>query len=542
MVKRFLALFVGASMSLSLASAQDAKPAPKEEVKPTPKEEAKPTPKEEAQPAPKEAVKPAPKIDPVALARFVAQLGSDRYDDRETACKELDALGAAALEPLRAALGSRDEETRRRAIHVFERIQLRVETARLTKPKMVRLVYTDVPVPQAVQDMARKTGFQIQIEGDQTKLASRKITIDTGEVPFWQAVDQFCLKAGLVERGAAAMPENDPELNNMRMERMRMRMWMIQQQEYGGVKPELPVVFLDGKPQSMPTYYAGALRMRLLPKAAGGAPGATTGAPLNKPEGESLLTVEVTPEPKMGWQNVLSLRVERMIDEKGNELKAPLPYLRDPYEFDDNEWEMRAWRGYNPGGQQQSNLAKQVPLRLQNVKDVKKLKEIHGYVAAEVLTPMQPLMSMEDILNAAGKTVEGESGGSIKVMEVKREEKGQVVIHVVVEKPTINSSGMDFNAMAMGRVRVWRGGFTPQPENEVDSLGRTLSLVDEKGQAFKLSAVQSKVVDPEVGATMEYTLTFQPPAGAPKPVKLTYIGQRLTTIDVPFVLKDVPLP
>jgi hypothetical protein len=542
MVKRFLALFIGASMSLSLASAQDVKPAPKEDGKPAPKEEPKAAPKEDGKATSKETVKPVPTIDAVALARLVAQLGSDRYDDREAACKELDGLGAAALEPLRTAIGSRDEETRRRALHVLERIQLRVETARLTKPKMIRLVYTDVPVPQAVQDMARKTGFQIQIEGDQTKLAARKITIDTGEVPFWQAVDHFCLKAGLVERGSTAIPENNPELNDIRMERMRMRMWMIQQQEVGGVKPELPVVFLDGKPQSLPTYYAGALRLRILSKATGNASGPSTGAPVNKPEGESQLTVEVTPEPKMGLQNVLSLRVEKLIDEKGNELKSPLPYLRDPYDFDDNEWEMRAWRGYNPGGQQQNNLGKQLPLRLQNVKDVKKLKEIHGYVAAEVLTPMQPLMTMEDILNAGGKTVEGECGGSMKVMDVKREEKGQVVINVVAEKPMTNSTGMDMNAMAFGRVRVWRGGFTPQPENEVDSVGRALSLVDEKGQAFKLTSVQSKPVDPENGSVTEYTLTFQPPAGAPKPVKLTYIGQRLTTIDVPFVLKDVPLP
>src|SRR5439155_1175321 len=84
---------------------------------------------------------------------------------------------------------------------------------------------------------ARKAGFQIQIEGDQTKLAARKITIDTGEVPFWQAVDQFCLKAGLVERGSTAVPENNPEMDQMRMERMRMRMWMIQSGEVGGVKP-----------------------------------------------------------------------------------------------------------------------------------------------------------------------------------------------------------------------------------------------------------------------------------------------------------------
>ncbi len=33
-------------------------------------------------------------------------------------------------------------------------------------------------------------------EGDKTKLAKRKITLDTGEVSFWEAFDQLCLKAG----------------------------------------------------------------------------------------------------------------------------------------------------------------------------------------------------------------------------------------------------------------------------------------------------------------------------------------------------------
>jgi len=58
----------------------------------------------------------------------------------------------------------------------------------------------------------------------------------------------------------------------------------------------------------------------------------------------------------------------------------------------------------------------------------------------------------------------------------------------------------------------------------------------------RMSRQTVTLVDPETGDIIEYTLTFQPPTGAPKPAKLTYIGQRLTTIDVPFVLKDVPLP
>ena len=77
--------------------------------------------------------------------------------------------------------------------------------------------------------------------------------------------------------------------------------------------------------------------------------------------------------------------------------------------------------------------------------------------------------------------------------------------------------------------------------NDVNTVGRTLSLVDEKGQAFKLVAVETKALDNEPGGTVEYRLTFQPPAAAARPAKLVYLGQREATIDVPFVLKDVPI-
>jgi hypothetical protein len=87
------------------------------------------------------------------------------------------------------------------------------------------------------------------------------------------------------------------------------------------------------------------------------------------------------------------------------------------------------------------------------------------------------------------------------------------------------------------------GGMPVQAQpNDVNVIGKTLSLEDEKGQEFKLITVENKVLDSKTGATVEYRLTFQPPAGAAKPAKLVYSGQRETTIEVPFLLKDVPLP
>jgi hypothetical protein len=510
MVKRFLAPLALVGLSLCLAYAEQTKPAPT-------------------------------KADPAAVAKLVAQLGSDCYEDREAAFKALDALGPTALEGLRTALTGRDEETRRRAVELVQLIERRQESAQLTQPKMVHLVYTDTPVTQAVQDLARKTGFQIQIEGDQTKLANRKITLDTGEIPFWQAVDQFCQKAGLVERGSSVVPENtSPDVNGRRMG-MAMR-FKMQEGYYGGPRPEVPLVFLDGKPLAVPTYCTGAVRVRVLPRTTPTANAPQNGAPVNDNEGGRLLTIEVSPEPKMGWQNVLSVRIERVLDEQGNELKAPLPYLCEPSNYGDLEqvWALGGIRDVSyDGAGQNSNRYTQVPIRLRASKDVKRLKEVHGLVAAEVLTPMQPLITVEDILNASNKTVPGKDGGSLKVSEVKRDDKGQVTLQVVVEKPTAPQAEVMAARMAM----MWGGGMPVQAQpNDVNAVGKTLSLVDEKGQAFKLVAVENKVLDSETGGNAEYRLTFRPPAGAPKPERLVYKGQRQTTIDVPFVLKDVPLP
>jgi hypothetical protein len=503
MVKRLLGLCAGVSLGFSLVSAA---------------EEAKST----------------PKVDSAVVGRLVGQLGSDRFDDREAAFRELDGLGSIALAALRPALLSRDEETRRRAFELVQRIEKRLESAQLTQPKLVRLVYSDTLVTEAVQDLGRKTGFTVQIEGDQTKLGGRKITLDTGEVPFWQAVDQFCQKAGLVERGSTALSDNtNPEMDEMRMQRMRMRMWMVEQQGAGmSPRPELPLVFLDGQPKTVPTYYGGALRVRVLPRATAATP--QNGTPVNRPADDTLLSVEVTPEPKMGMQNILSVRVEKMLDEQGNEMKLPLPYIRDAFEFDDEEMMgMRAYSGRMAQGQ--TNLSKQIPIHVRGARDVKKIKEIHGAVAAEVLTPTQPLVTIDDILSASGKTEFAAGGGSLKVIDAKRDAKGLVTLKVVVEKHV--PGGVE--AMT-NRMRMWGRVYQPQADNNKDTVSRMLVLKDDKGVAIPLANFSSKPVD-DFGITMEYDLTFTANDKL-TPAKLVYVGQRMTTIDVPFVLKDVPVP
>ena len=481
----------------------------------------------------------ANKADATAASRLVAQLGSDSFEDREKAEVALDGMGPAALDSLRSAVASKDRETRRRALELIQRIEKRQETEQLVQPKKVHLVFSDTPVTQAVQDIARKTGFTIQIEGDQSKLTGRKITLDTGEVPFWQAIDQFCAKAGLVERGSNAIAENAALSEDMQMQRaMRMRMWMVEQGGYGGPKPEMPLVFLDGKARELPTFYGGALRVRALPRNAPAGNNSQAVTPVNRPEGETLLTIEVSPEPKLGMQSVLSVRIDKVLDQQGSEIAPPMPFIKDAYDSDDPEMEIRAWRGgmYPNGmGNGQQNLSKQLPIHLPKTRDVKKLKELRGSVALEVLTPVQPLLTLEDVLHAAGKSERGADGGSLKIEEIKRDDKGVVTMKVIVEK--FVPGGTD--AM-VARMRMWGRVYNPQPQTDLNAVSRILQLADDKGTAIPLVSVSSKQID-DFGLTTEYDLTFKPTNDKTMPAKLTYLGQRETTIDVPFVLKDVPL-
>jgi hypothetical protein len=296
--------------------------------------------------------------------------------------------------------------------------------------------------------------------------------------------------------------------------------------------PETPLVFLDGKTASFPTFYAGALRIRVLPRGTGAS---ANGGPVHNAERGTQVTVEISPEPKVGLRSIMSVQVEKVVDEQGNVRKPPLPYIGGADDFADLDMRLGAKVYFTPDGQT-SNLSQRVPLRFHLPEGVKKVKELHGTVAAEVLTPMMPLITIDNILDAAGKTADGRDGGNIKVSEVKRDDKGQVIIDVTLEKPPLAPP-----VFVGRRMRVMRGGgYAEERGNDVNTVGRFLSLVDEKGQGFKLAAVEEKPTE-AVGA-VEYLLTFQPPEGAAAAAKLSYLGRKKTTIDVPFVLKDVPVP
>src|SRR5207248_4177715 len=68
---------------------------------------------------------PDPQADRNRIERLIKQLGDDDFADRQSASKELDAIGEPALERLRAAVGDPDLEVRKRAQELVEKISVR---------------------------------------------------------------------------------------------------------------------------------------------------------------------------------------------------------------------------------------------------------------------------------------------------------------------------------------------------------------------------------------------------------------------------------
>ncbi len=130
---------------------------------------------------------------------LIRKLGSDDFTERENAQESLQSLGMAAFDALKSASTSRDREIRRRAFKLLKKLNSELHTIRTLKPTLVELSYNDTPLKLAMADFAKKTGCTLLLADAKSALSSKKITLTTGKVTFWEAYDRFCQAAGLVE-------------------------------------------------------------------------------------------------------------------------------------------------------------------------------------------------------------------------------------------------------------------------------------------------------------------------------------------------------
>src|SRR5258708_19125262 len=145
------------------------------------------------------AVPSSPGVDQGKITQLITKLGSDNFREREAANKELDSIGEPALEALRKAAKSTDMEIANRAAALIGKIEQRGENARLLAPTYVELNLKEASIDEAVAELSKKSGYSLVIGGHKAKMSDRRVTLETGRVPFWEALDPLCQKAGLVE-------------------------------------------------------------------------------------------------------------------------------------------------------------------------------------------------------------------------------------------------------------------------------------------------------------------------------------------------------
>src|SRR5262245_58392383 len=419
------------------------------------------------------------------LARLIGQLGSQRFQEREDSTRALDQLGPDALQALQKATRNEDAEIRRRAAALVQRIERRLDAARILAPHKTRLSFRDVSVPQAVSEFSRKVNFPISIEGDLTRLRTRKITLETAEIPFWEAYEQFCQKAGLVDKYLAQNQTSaTAALTDAQRAVLQREVAVRMANPYvmaGGADGRL--VLVDGPTPSLPTCYAGAVRIRALPKHPTG--------PQGNVAGEASFTLDVTPEPKMQWQGVLNLTIDRALDDRGQVLVQKCGPTPNGIQGD------LIAQGIAPNGMvvmSGSDLIggvtniRQLPVRLKMEKEPsRQLKEVKGRITAQVQTAPQVLLAINDILKAAGKKADGPDGICVKVAQASKLANGGVSVKVQMEMP--NQAGMIRGRVFIRRQVLVNGNLMIQSE-VMDGSNAGLALLDSKGASYRLINTQ----------------------------------------------------
>lgn len=551
------------------------------------------------------------------IDKLIEQLGSGTFAEREKATKELAAIGVPALEALRKAAKSEDAEVRKRAEDILPRIERQAESARVLAPKRLHLTYKDTPLGEAVADFHKKSGYTIELHDPDGKLKERKITLDTGEAAFWHVYGLFCDKAELSEasledlmqapQAPGGVPGGPPVPGMMRPGRP-----FVPGNMPGMFGRTGQLILKDGKAKSLPSDDRSAARIRVLGKA----------DQLGKaPEGEIILALEVALEPKLQWQILEAVHVEKAVDDQDQKLEQVVPQVEGPPGIGGNPAvilpgavraqqiqaikQIRARQMRQLMGRQQmgwGGLSQQSPVHLKKgAKAAKSLKELQGSVTAQLLTEARPVITAGELDKAAGKTFKGDEGGSIKIVSVKAEEN-QTTIQLQLEQPPFDKvmpvqqniqRGIGVQIIAPAGLqrpqppppppppappppaekkpqaaqqpaerppdkkpppvpqpaaqfgRVPLGGGQMQLQDSMNGL----VFQDDKGDTLPIDSTRSHVsvsfVQPGNGPpkqTLTWTLVCVHDKDKSKPARVVYLGRKSVTVDIPFALKDVPLP
>jgi hypothetical protein len=135
---------------------------------------------------------------------LVRELGSPAFRDRETAQAGLLAIGGPALPVVSKAVASADPEVARRARGLVKDIGFKLDCARLLAGTPVRLSFADAPLAAVLTELSKQSGYAVGVSKAAADPDTVRVTVDTGDVSFWQAAEAVGKAAGLTIAGPGA--------------------------------------------------------------------------------------------------------------------------------------------------------------------------------------------------------------------------------------------------------------------------------------------------------------------------------------------------
>jgi hypothetical protein len=467
--------------------------------------------------------------------KLITQLGSSKFAEREAALKALEAMGPAALPALRRGAAAKDPEVRQQVADLIAKYERQADSESAFAPTKVRLKFAETPLADVVADLAKQAKVRIQLAKEPADLPARRVTIDTGEVGFWQALDRLCESANVSLRPTAFEPAPAEDAGGAAGAVRFMAVTMPRVEE--------TLVIQHGALAPCPTAYLGAARVRLIPDRWGNR---------NLGAGEEhKWMLEVLSEPRLTWQSPptvqfdpqSSLKVSANVkDEAGNGIVqlpggggivVAAPAIRV------------GGAGLTP------NLPRtvsrhEIPVSVKSdAPSGTAVAELAGTLSGTVRLAAQRLASIADVTKADNLSTPTPDGGKMTVRDCKVADDGVVTLKVEVERAGGGGGGLAFGAVAR-QIQVGGGGALPpnvaRAINPMFGDGDSFKLFDQQDGEYTLSISETSSSNNGGVTVMSYTLECRPPGKDAKPKKLELHGPRRTPVESKFTLRNLTTP
>lgn len=466
------------------------------------------------------AVADAPRVSKAADAeRLVERLGSSRFSEREAAFKALDALGAAALPALRNAAKSTDAEVRQRVGDLLAKLERAADAAEAFASTKVHLKAAGVPLADVVRDLTFQSRVRLQLAREPADLPGRKVTIDTGETTFWEALETLCRQVKLSIRPGAFEPTGaDAPLGRA--------INLFASSSGSSQRTEEALVLQEGALPACPTAYLGGVRLRLIPD--------RWGNRNRGPGDEHQWTLELFSEPRVNWQAAPAIAFEKAAGLTVTCASAA---------------SVSSYRGAFFGATSLGSDGRlpprgvtqyQIPITLKSDAQPGRtaVPELRGTLATTVQLGTQLAVTVDDVEKPNAKTSDPH-GTKVTIGNCQVNADGSATIQADVER---TSSG----TMGGGSFRTGGAGIPlASAAHMLASLGRdgeSLRLVDAQDRPYTLTIRVTGATQQGGTTVVNYVMDCRPAAQDAKPKKLELHCPRRAPVEAKFTLRDVPVP